>query len=57
MSQLHEHPFYQNIRELIEQARRQTYRAVNSIMLQTYWNIGRLIIEEEQDGKARAIYG
>lgn len=57
MSQLHEHPFYQNIRELIEQARRQTYRAVNSFMLQTYWNIGRLIIEEEQDGKARAIYG
>ena len=32
-------------------------RSVNSILTTTYWEIGRRIIEFEQGGKARAVYG
>lgn len=41
----------------METARSQAYRAVNSAMVQAYWNIGRIIVEEEQKGKIRAEYG
>jgi len=36
------------IRELLSTARARIRRAVNSTMVQTYWTIGRLIVEEEQ---------
>ena len=45
------------IRELIETARQQVVQAVNSTMVQTYWQIGRLIVEDEQQGESRAAYG
>jgi len=45
------------IRELVEAARQQVVRAVNSSMVQTYWHIGRLIVEDEQQGETRAAYG
>ena len=48
---------YQNIKEVLEQARSQSYRAVNFAMVQAYWNIGRVIVEEEQKGRAKADYG
>ena len=41
----------------IEQARRQLRQAVNSVMVQSYWEIGRLIVEDEQQGESRAEYG
>lgn len=34
----------------IEQARNQVRQSVNSAMVQSYWQIGRLIVEEEQQG-------
>ena len=43
--------------ELLEQARRTSARAVNTIMTATYWEIGRRIVEHEQGGKQRAVYG
>jgi predicted nuclease of restriction endonuclease-like (RecB) superfamily len=43
--------------ELLEQARRTSARAVNTIMTATYWEIGRRIVEHEQLGKNRADYG
>lgn len=43
--------------DLLEQARRTSARAVNSIMTATYWEVGRRIVEVEQGGKARAEYG
>lgn len=46
-----------NIGELILQARRETARAVNAILTVTYWEIGRRIVEFEQQGKRRAEYG
>ena len=48
---------YQTIRGILEQARSRAYRAVNFTMVQAYWNIGRIIVEEEQKGKARSKYG
>lgn len=43
--------------ELLEQARRTSARAVNTVMTVTYWDIGRRIVEYEQGGEARAEYG
>jgi hypothetical protein len=45
------------ISDLLEQARRSSARAINHIMTATYWEIGRRIVEYEQGGKARAVYG
>ena len=50
-------PFFADIAELLTQARSNAYRTVNSIMVETYWKIGRRIVEEEQNGKTRAEYG
>lgn len=48
---------YQTIKEVLEQARARSYRAVNFAMVQAYWNIGKIIVEEEQKGKTKADYG
>jgi predicted nuclease of restriction endonuclease-like (RecB) superfamily len=45
------------LRGLIIQARQQALRSVDTIQVQTYWQIGRHIIEFEQGGQARAAYG
>lgn len=47
----------QDLRLIIEQGRHQAYASVNQTIIQTYWNIGRRIVEEEQGGKVRAEYG
>lgn len=49
--------FYGKVREILESARNRSYRAVNLEMVQAYWEIGRSIVEEEQDGGSRADYG
>lgn len=48
---------YLSIKAVIEGARKSVSRAVNSAMVKAYWNIGRLIVEEEQNGSERAEYG
>jgi len=48
---------YAEIRHLIEEARKQVVRSVNSAMVFTYWEIGKRIVEEEQKGENRAEYG
>jgi len=48
---------YQSIRAILEKARSTAYRAVNFAMVQAYWEIGRIIVEEEQKGEERAEYG
>ncbi len=42
--------------ELLEASRRASARVVNSIMTATYWEIGRRIVEIEQQGKERSDY-
>ena len=46
-----------DIRKIIEQGRRQAYAAAGQIVVATYWNIGKRIVEEEQQGQERAKYG
>ncbi len=46
-----------DIKTIIEESKKLIVRNVNTIMLQTYWNIGRRIVEEEQKGNERAEYG
>lgn len=48
---------YTQIKTILEEARNQIYKQVNFIMVRAYWNIGRIIVEEEQQGKNRADYG
>ncbi len=46
-----------DIKGIIDESKKLVVRNVNTIMLQTYWNIGRRIVEEEQNGFVRAEYG
>lgn len=46
-----------SVKEIIENARGHVYRSANSIVLQMYWQIGQLIVIDEQQGNAKAIYG
>ncbi len=48
---------YESIRTVLTNARKYTAKAVNTIMVKTYWEIGRLIVEDEQQGKTRAAFG
>lgn len=45
------------IKQILAQARHKTYQAINSAMVEAYWNIGQKIVQEEQNGKERAAYG
>lgn len=45
------------IGDIIKEARNQTVRTVNVILVKTYWEIGREIVEHELGGKTRAKYG
>lgn len=46
-----------SIGELLESARSRIANTVNNIMVQVYWQIGKYIVEFEQNGKERAEYG
>jgi predicted nuclease of restriction endonuclease-like (RecB) superfamily len=48
---------YEKIATIIRNARTKIVRAVDTTMVQTYWHIGKYIVEEEQQGKTRANYG
>ena len=48
---------YDDISKILTENRKQAYVAVNQSMVQAYWQIGRIIIEEEQSGKLRSDYG
>ena len=45
------------LRGLIESARQQALRAVDTLQVRTCWEIGRHIVEFEQQGAERASYG
>ena len=46
-----------DIKQIIEQARKQAYASINTLMIQSNWLVGRRIVEEEQGGASRAEYG
>ena len=49
--------FHADIKSILELARGKARSAVNSAMVEAYWLIGQRIVQEEQQGKARAAYG
>ena len=49
--------YISEIKKILKDARQKAYTAVNSAMVEAYWEIGRRIVEEEQRGKERAEYG
>ena len=48
---------YNKIASILEESRKFVATTVNTAMVQTYFEIGRLIVEEEQHGNIRAEYG
>jgi predicted nuclease of restriction endonuclease-like (RecB) superfamily len=47
----------EDIRNLLILSKQQLQQSVNSIMVQTYWEIGRIIVQDEMGGESRAEYG
>ena len=48
---------YSEVRHVIENARDDIYKSINFNMVLAYWNIGKIIVEEEQKGSNRAEFG
>ncbi|MBU0568030.1 DUF1016 family protein [bacterium] len=48
---------YKNIKAILTNARERAIGAVNFIMVEAYWNVGKLIVEDEQKGNKKAEYG
>lgn len=48
---------YRDVKLIIESSRNNAIRSVDSCRVQMYWNLGKRIFEEEQQGKERADYG
>ncbi|MBR3557448.1 MAG: DUF1016 family protein [Bacteroidales bacterium] len=57
LSHTAETSFISDIKKIVEEGRRAAYGAVSSVMIETYWHIGRRIVKQEQSGKERAEYG
>ena len=55
--ELSKNELFNAIKEIISQSRLKVFRAANSALLESYWQIGKLIVEDEQQGKLRATYG
>ncbi len=49
--------FYTDIRQILELARGKAQTAVNSAMVEAYWQIGKRIVQEQQQGESKAKYG
>ncbi len=45
------------IGQILEEGRRKALQSVNQILVKTYWEIGKQIVEFEQQGKEKAEYG
>ena len=46
-----------DVKTIIAQGRQTAYQGANAILIRTYWQVGRRIVEEEQQGEQRAAYG
>lgn len=56
MQYLSENTVYENIRLTVAEAQQKVYAAVNFVMVETYWNIGKQIYEAQGETD-RAEYG
>lgn len=48
---------YKSVRRVIQESRRVVSRVANFAMVETYWRVGHLIVEDEQQGSRKAEYG
>lgn len=51
------HLWVQQAVKLVHVARQQVVKHTNNLMVLTYFHLGKLIVEQEQRGKAKAVYG
>lgn len=56
MNNLERSQLFQSIKSLVETAKNSIVRNINTTMLLTYFQIGKMIVEDEQQGKERADY-
>ncbi|MBK9460830.1 MAG: hypothetical protein IPN94_15725 [Sphingobacteriales bacterium] len=49
--------FIAEIKSILQNARVKTYTAINAAMVNAYWQMGKRIVDEEQQGKEKATYG
>lgn len=57
MNRITSENLFNSIRSYIEEAKRHVVQNINSAMVYTYYHIGKIIVEEEQNGMDRAGYG
>jgi len=57
VSQAYPKHLVDGIKHIVELARGQVKQTINKAMVQAYWHIGQLIVENEQQGKTRSQYG
>jgi len=46
-----------DVRQIIKEGMQKAYQGVDAVMVHTYWLIGKRIVEDEQNGEARAKFG
>ena len=56
MSKITTIQLFKNIQSLVEKSRQELYAIANTTLTETYFHIGRLIVEHEQQGSNRAVY-
>jgi len=49
--------FFDAVANIIRAAHKKAFRTINKVMVEAYWDVGRMIVEEEQQGQERAEYG
>jgi len=49
--------FIKEVKSIIENSRAQAIRSIDHFRVKMYWDLGRKIIEEEQNGKQKSEYG
>ena len=57
MANITNNQIIEDIRNLLIFSRQHLQQSINSAMVQTYWQIGKMIVEDEQRGESRAEYG
>lgn len=57
MQEIQNNTLLTSVKEIILKARLLAFRNTNAILLEMYWEIGRVIVEDEQEGKTKATYG
>lgn len=50
-------PIITDVLQILRQAQQNAYYSINKAMVEAYWLVGKRIVEEEQQGESKAVYG